>query len=392
MPYPPFRGDKLKIFNLALQLSQQHELHLLTMAENAEDVHSAKVLTEFTIQTAQGDRPLFHAVEFIYRPKWKSALSALLGVFQRRPIQVAFFRSRRFNNKLQHTLNHQSFDAIHVQHLRMSQYFEDGAPQSAILDLPDAFSLYWKRRVEAAKTPWDRLFRQAEYQRMKDYEQRMLPKFRTSLVCSSEDQAYLQQLGINNVGILPNGVNIDSFLPQGESAIIQNRILFTGNMDYAPNIDAVQYFVEDILPLIVEDIPAVEFIVAGQRPVKAVQALASDRVKITGFIPNLAEEYAKAHVVVSPLRIGAGTQNKVLEALAMNQAVVCSQVGFAGLGLENGKGILMANNPRDFADHVLSILKDDNLRKQLGETGGTHVRETFAWSAIAKQLHQYFNH
>ena len=143
--------------------------------------------------------------------------------------------------------------------------------------------------------------------------------------------------------------------------------------------------------MIVEDIPAVEFIVAGQRPVKAVQALASDRVKITGFIPNLAEEYAKAHVVVSPLRIGAGTQNKVLEALAMNQAVVCSQVGFAGLGLDNGKGILMANNPRDFADHVLSILKDDNLRKQLGETGGTHVRETFAWSAVAKQLHQYFN-
>jgi glycosyltransferase involved in cell wall biosynthesis len=360
------------------------------MAENAEDLASAKLLKEFDIQAPKGPKRLFQSVDYIYRPQWKSALSAMWGLLGNRPIQVAFFRSVSFAKKLQQTLSVTPFDAIHVQHLRMSQYFEHGAPQTAILDLPDAFSMYWKRRVEAAKTPWDKLFRQIEYQRMKDYEQRMLPKFRKSLVCSSEDQAYLQQLGINNVEILPNGVNIDSFMSRGESAIIQNRILFTGNMDYAPNIDAVQYFVEDILPLIAEEIPAVEFIVAGQRPVKAVLDLASNYVKITGFIPNLAEEYAKAHVVVSPLRIGAGTQNKVLEALAMNQAVVCSQVGFAGLGLENGKGILMANNPRDFANHVLSILRDNNLRKQLGETGGTHVRETFAWSAVAQQLHQYF--
>lgn len=390
MPYPPFRGDKLKIFNLALQLGQNHELHLLTMAENAEDLASAKLLKEFDIQTRNGPKRLFQSVDYIYRPQWKSALSAIWGLLGNRPIQVAFFKSSPFAKKLQQTLSVTPFDAIHVQHLRMSQYFEKGAPANAILDLPDAFSLYWKRRVEAAKTPWDKLFRQIEYQRMKDYEQQMLPLFRTSLVCSSEDQAYLQQLGINNVEILPNGVNIESFVPHGESDIIPNRILFTGNMDYAPNIDAVQYFVEDILPLIAEEIPAVEFIVAGQRPVKAVLDLASNHVKITGFIPNLADEYAKAHVVVSPLRIGAGTQNKVLEALAMNQAVVCSQVGFAGLGLENGKGILMANNPRDFANHVLSILKDNNLRKQLGETGGTHVRETFAWSAVAQQLHQYF--
>ena len=130
--------------------------------------------------------------------------------------------------------------------------------------------------------------------------------------------------------------------------------------------------------------------VAGQRPVKAVLDLASDRVKITGFIPNLADEYAKAHVVVSPLRIGAGTQNKVLEALAMHQAVVCSQVGFAGLGLENGKGILMADNPQEFAQQLLNVLANESLRTELGETGGKHVRETFAWSAVANQLIQQF--
>jgi glycosyltransferase involved in cell wall biosynthesis len=137
--------------------------------------------------------------------------------------------------------------------------------------------------------------------------------------------------------------------------------------------------------------PEVEFVIAGQRPVKSVLDLAGERVKITGFIPNLADEYAKANVVVSPLRIGAGTQNKVLEALAMNQAVVCSEVGFAGLGLENGKGILMADNPRDFADHILTLLRDDAFRESMAAVGGEHVRKTFSWTAVSQQLLQHFN-
>jgi polysaccharide biosynthesis protein PslH len=394
MPYPPYRGDKLKIFNLASQLCKNHELHLITVAENAEDLQSAKFLQNHTHSFIEDGatitKPLFHSISYVYRPKWKSVWSALVGLFQSRPIQVAFFRSSAYAEKLKHLLETTHFDAIHVQHLRMSQYFENGAPKQAILDLPDAFSMYWKRRMEAAKTPWDRLFRKIEFQRMAQYEQRMLPLFSRSLVCSQEDRKYLMAMGIQNVELLPNGVNIDSFSPQGSTGIVANRILFTGNMDYAPNIDAVQYFVTEILPLVLEKNPAVEFVVAGQRPVKAVLDLASDRVKITGFIPNLADEYAKAHVVVSPLRIGAGTQNKVLEALAMHQAVVCSQVGFAGLGLENGKGILMADNPQEFAQHVLNVLANESLRTELGETGGKHVRETFAWSAVANQLIQHF--
>ena len=272
----------------------------------------------------------------------------------------------------------------------MAQYFEDGAPSNAILDLPDAFSLYWKRRESAAKNPFDKAFRSLEYNRLANYEKSMLPKFAQSLVCSTEDRDYLINAGINNVDVLPNGVSLKSFSPQGSDAIIKNRILFTGNMDYAPNVDAVQYFVDEIFPLILEKHPESHFVIAGQRPVKAVLDLASDRIEVTGFIEDLSLEYAKANVVVSPLRIGAGTQNKVLEALAMNQAVVCSKVGFLGLGLKSGEGILMGETAHEFANHVVSILTSEELRKRLGETGGQHVRSTFAWSGISQQLLSYF--
>ena len=309
MPYPPYRGDKLKIYNLATELSANHELHLITIAENQEDLDSISAL----------QKPLFTSIQYVYRPKWRSALSAALGLFSKRPIQVSYFRSKAFAQKFKQLLNDHDFDAIHVQHLRMAQYFEEGAPSNAILDLPDAFSLYWKRRESAAKNPFDRAFRGLEFSRLANYEKLMLPKFAQSLVCSTEDRDYLIDAGITNVDVLPNGVNLKSFSPQGSDAIVKNRILFTGNMDYAPNVDAVQYFVNEIFPLILEKHPESQFVIAGQRPVKAVLDLASDRIEVTGFIENLASEYAKANVVVSPLRIGAGTQNKVLEALAMNQ-------------------------------------------------------------------------
>lgn len=412
MPYPPYRGDKLKIYNLARELCVNHELHLITIAENQEDLDSVSALQKpFFLDddaaqtfnpgaTTNNDRStttnpnegiqLFDSIQYVYRPKWRSILSSAIGLFSKRPIQVSYFRSKAFATKLKHLLDHQHFDAIHVQHLRMSQYFEDGAPSNAILDLPDAFSLYWKRRESAAKNPFDKAFRGLEYKRLANYEKLMLPKFSKSLVCSTEDRDYLINAGITNVDVLPNGVNLKSFSPQGSDAIIKNRILFTGNMDYAPNVDAVQYFVDEIFPLILEKHSESHFVIAGQRPVKAVLDLASDRIEVTGFIENLASEYGKANVVVSPLRIGAGTQNKVLEALAMNQAVVCSKVGFLGLGLKSGEGILMGETAQEFANHVVSILTSEELRKRLGETGGQHVRSTFAWSGISQQLLSYF--
>lgn len=396
MPYPPYRGDKLKIYNLACQLAESHELHLLTIAENSDDIKSVEQL--FTpinsIENKQGkysnNRKIFSRVFWIFRPKWYSALNALLGLFTSRPVQVAFFRSWKFKAKLNKVLLENQYDAIHVQHIRMAQYFENNVPSHAILDLPDAFSLYWKRRLEAAKKPWEKWFRRLEYHRLQSYEKRMLPKFKRVLVCSQEDQQYLQSLGINNVDLLSNGVNLDTFSPSKDQNFVRNRILFTGNMDYAPNVDAVYYFVNDILPLIEAEIPAVEFIIAGQRPVKSVLDLAKHNVKVIGFVEDLAAEYAKAHVVVSPLRIGAGTQNKVLEALAMNKAVVCSNVGFKGLGIAHGEGVLMAEDATNFARHTISVLNDDEAMEKLGLMGGEHVRNAFSWTAISKILMGHF--
>lgn len=379
MPYPPFRGDKLKIYHLAKELSKKHELHLITIAETVEDISYVENL-----------KPYFKKIDFIYLPKYKSIINTVCGVFNSDPFQLNYFRSREFQKLLDKKLSENEFDGIHVQHIRMSQFFRKNSDfKRVILDLPDAFSLYWKRRSNNSTNTLNKVFEKIEYKRVKKWEIDFVSQFKKVLVCSLEDQLYLESLGLNQVDILENGVDTTMFKPS-EAPYIPNRILFTGNMDYAPNVDAVVYFTAEIWPKIRKEVPQAKFIIAGQRPVAKVLALQSDSVEVTGFIEDLSKEYAKAHVVVSPLRIGAGTQNKVLEALAMNIPVVTTNVGYTGLKLKRDEGALVSLSANEFADNTIKLLKDPDFRDSVGCKGGESIRSRFGWSGIAQKLENYF--
>jgi len=161
-------------------------------------------------------------------------------------------------------------------------------------------------------------------------------------------------------------------------------------MDYAPNVDAVIYFCHDVLPLIHQQFPEVKFVIAGQRPIPKVQELANEKVIVTGFVKDLAKVYNEASVVVAPLRFGAGTQNKVLEAMAMGVPVVCSNIGFKGLGIESGEGAIMQTEKEGFAKSVCELLASADKRREVGEKGAMVARNNFDWEAIANRLEQYF--
>jgi polysaccharide biosynthesis protein PslH len=378
VPYPPYRGDKLKIYNLAKRLCGKHELHLLTFAQHKEELEYKKELEQ-----------IFTSVTLIYLPKWQSALNCLKGVFDSMPFQVHYFQSAAMRKALKLTLDKHTFDAIHVQHLRMSPYLTDRQQLPRILDLPDAFSLYWERRQAMKRGIAKTIFEKIEGGRVLQYE-KILKTYNMSLVCSTEDLNYLKHKHhVDNIKLLPNGVDLDIFKAGGHDYAANNTLLFTGNMDYAPNIDAVVYFVQEILPIIKAAKPEVKFVIAGQRPVKKVLELENDYIEVTGFIKELAPVYNSASVVVAPLRFGAGTQNKVLEAMAMGVPVVCSNIGFAGLGIESGEGAIMHKDPKEFAEAVIQLLSSETKRKEVGEKGVQVIRSRFGWDAIALQLESY---
>lgn len=379
VPYPPYRGDKLKIWNLAKRLSKNHELHLYTIAQDKEELSQTEIL-----------KTVFKEVHVVYLPKWKSIVKTALALFSKTPFQVAYFQSKAFSNLLKSALQNHTFDAVHVQHLRMGHYFRHLPKDNVILDLPDAFSLYWKRRSEQAKWPWIRWFTFIEHKRLFRLERKSLREFPLSLVCSDEDKQYLSAFTDAHIQVLPNGVDTEIFYPRENRKPEPFRLLFTGNMDYAPNVDAVTYFCSEILPEIKEKYPEVHFVIAGQRPVRRVLDLVSDSVTVTGFVKDLAEEYAKSAVVVAPLRFGAGTQNKVLEALAMGVPVVCTHVGFKGLGIENGEGACKAENTEAFIQAVINLLESEENRKQMAGKGIHKILSTFGWDAVAIRLQMFF--
>ncbi len=378
VPYPPFRGDKLKIYNLATEISSEHEIDLITIAESNDDLSYENELLK-----------VFKSVKIVKMPKWRAYLNTFFGIFSSEPLQVRYFKLREFQKQLDNQLSQKQYDAIHVQHLRMAQYFVKKEKHNVVLDLPDAFSLYWKRRFENASNLFNMWFTNSEYKRLLTYEKLIFPLFPKVLVCSEEDRQYLLKNTGANVNLLPNGVNTHIFYPRGAELRIKGRVLFTGNMDYEPNIDAVLWFVSEIWPAVKAMIPNAVFVIAGQRPVEKVLKLAAPDVLVTGFVESIADEYAKSEVVVAPLRIGAGTQNKVLEALAMEVPVICTQVGFKGLEIENGQGALLATNAADFAEKLISVLENEQVQKGLSGSAGEIIRNKFGWHAISQQLLSY---
>ena len=379
VPYPPYRGDKLKIFNLARRLSVRHELHLLTFAQNEEDMGYKAELEK-----------VFKEVHFVYLPKWKSALNCLRGLWDSKPLQVLYFQSGELQRQLDGLLASHTYDAVHVQHLRMSPYLSQRKDVPRIIDLPDAFSLYWERRKMVKRSLLTTIFENIEQKRVLRYEE-VLRSYNLSLVCSAEDLEYLKQTHhTDNLRLLPNGVDMETFAPRDHDYSHNNTILFTGNMDYAPNVDAVCHFTENILPVIRQAMPEVQFVIAGQRPVPKVTALANDHVAVTGFIKDLAATYNEASVVVAPLRFGAGTQNKVLEAMAMGVPVVCSHIGFGGLGIMSGEGAIMQKDPAAFAQSVIDLLQSEQMRKKVGTEGARVIRTRFDWDIISQTLEGYF--
>jgi len=379
-PYPPYRGDKLKIYNLAKRLSENHSLHLVTFLQNKNDKEHLPHLEQ-----------IFESIELVELTKAQSILSCILGFFSNMPFQVLYFKSKKMKRALSKFMaKHSEIDAVHVQHLRMSQYLEDSkVPQ--ILDLPDAFSLYWERRLKTKRVWWQHIFDKMESKRIVQYEQK-IKNYKKCLVCSLEDKIHLEKThNANNIDILSNGVDLDTFGTEEHDYSHNHKILFTGNMDYAPNVDGVVYFTQEILPLILNKYPNIEFVIAGQRPVKQVLDLAGSNVKITGFIEDLAKEYNSASVVVAPLRFGAGTQNKVLEAMAAGVPVVCSDIGFEGLCIDSGEGAIKETDTQGFAQSVLSLLESEKKRKEVGRKGKTIIENNFSWDTISKTLENYFN-
>lgn len=187
------------------------------------------------------------------------------------------------------------------------------------------------------------------------------------------------------VHVIHNGVD-ESFFQPASAAVEPETVVFEGNMSFYPNVDAAEYFCSEILPLIHRQRPGVKFFLVGKNPAARVRALESNRVVVTGYVDDVRPYLSRATVFVSPTRVGAGIKNKILQAWSMAKPVVATPASTGGLLVRDRENILIADTPPKFADAVLGLLGNEQLRKEMGANGRKTVLDHYTWEAKARQL------
>ena len=376
IPFPPYRGDKLKIFNIVKILNKNNKVTILTFLRNRKQLNEINELKKlgFNIVTVQ-----LSIVE--------SIIWVLTAVFSNIPFQVAWYNSSQMEKKVEEFSGKN--DVIYYHLIRSAQFLakNDDSRVLNVLDFTDAVSLYLSRLVIAEKNFLKRLFIKIEKNRITEYE-KIAEKFNTLFICSEIDKKFLEDSGLTvNIEILNNGIDTKYF-SGGNVEYEKNRIIFTGNMPYYPNQDAAIYFAKEIFPLISRKIPESKFYIVGQNPPIKVKSLMSSNIKITGFVPDIKAEYLKSTINVAPMRFGAGTLNKVIEAIALGVPTVATSIAVQGLPDQLKKFISIADDSTAFANNVLDILQDsEKYREQIVE-GQEIIKEILSWDKIVSDFEQ----
>ena len=439
IPYPPDKGDKIRSFNEIKYLSQRHEIHLACLADDPKDLKYEDDLKNYCKATNV----------ILINPKL-AKLKSSASLFSTKPLSVSYFYSRKLQQTVDQLLSTNHYDAIFCFSSPMAEYVFRSwvlSPQpivhgqktneyqpstmdqqpKLIMDFVDVDSDKWAQYSKYARFPKSWIYA-LEGRRLADYERNVAENFDHSIFVTEAEEKIFKDKNpnIQNVCVISNGVDLDYFSPnylhqestidqrpsaneRGSSTITQHPatinqqqssinqppasslqqpvIVFTGAMDYYANVDGVVWFTKEILPLIKKQIPEIRFYIVGSNPTKEVLSLSDNNdVTVTGYVPDSREYLNKATVVVVPLRIARGIQNKILEAMAMGIPVVATPQAFEGIEAKPGRDLILGEDVEKVAEGVIKLIKKVSLRKSLGDNARRIIEKNYCWAKNLEKL------
>jgi len=365
-------GDALIAWEQIRRLGSQVEITLLTLDERLK--HEATLRRQM--------EPFCRAVHVLRRKRdprwiWRSLSRGL-------PTLVTRFHDRGLQRAVDEVVQEAQPDLIHVQTVHMAEYFKNaGVPK--VLDLIDAMSLSMERRATRERFPYGPVLRW-EARVLKRYEDRIIRHYdRVSLVSSADALHHPERTFYIN----PNGIRVPAEVALALQRQPRKRaIVFHGNMDYAPNVDAVVWFHRDVWPELAQRHPDLQFYIVGYDPRPRVRALHDGRrVIVTGGVDDVTYYLTRCLVGVYPLRITTGMQNKVLDALACGLPCVVSSNAIRGTEhLRGGEHVVVADQPHEWCEEISRLLEDAELRARIGQAGEATVRHEYTWERNVERL------
>jgi len=440
IPYPPNKGDKIRSFNEIKYLSQRHEIHLACLADDPKDLKYeddlrnfckstnvvlinpkiAKLKSIFYLLTKQ---PL--TIPYFYSKKLQQTIDHLLSANHydaifcfSSPVAEYVFKSKLLvssclklekslvkgspvtRNELPETSNQQPSTSNQPPATgNKKPVTSNQQPATKIMDFVDVDSDKWAQYARYASFPKSWIYK-LEGKRLSRYERKVAESFDHCIFVTNAEGKIFESKnpGIKNITVIQNGVDLDYFSPrfneQQETSLQQPAtsnqqpvIVFTGAMDYYANVDGVVWFTKEILPLVKQEIPEIRFYIVGSNPTKEVLSLSDNNdVTVTGYVPDTREYLGKATVVVVPLRIARGIQNKILEAMAMGIPVVTTPQAFEGIEAQPGRDLISGENAEKIAEGVIKLIREASLRKSLGDNARRVIENNYSWTKNLEKL------
>ncbi len=378
IPYPPNKGDKIRSFNILKHFSKDFRIHLGCFIDDPADWEHLPKLKEYCVDSC-----------VVPLNKVLSRARSFSAFLSNAPLNLPYFHSPLLREWTVKTLSKNKPQVAFAFSSQMAQYFLDTAPRPPriIVDYCDVDSDKWIQYSKSRSWPMSWVFRR-EGKLLLNYDRQVGEFIDAGTFVSEPEVALFDELAPESKGkffAIGNGIDTEYFTPENIYASPFDNggpvLIFTGAMDYWPNVDAVSWFSREIFPRIREIVSDARFFIVGSAPSADVRRLAQQEgVFVTGRVPDMRPYFAHAHVAVTPMRIARGIQNKVLEAMAMQKPTITTSKALAGIDATHGKNILVADDNNEFLKQTLYGLQDPSAAK-IGSNAREFVSRNYSWSA-----------
>ncbi|MEO6423352.1 MAG: TIGR03087 family PEP-CTERM/XrtA system glycosyltransferase [Candidatus Nitrotoga sp.] len=374
IPYPPNKGDKIRSYHLLKFLAQHYHVHLGTFIDDPDDWQYVNTVKQFCKET--------HFSSLNPRTARLRSLGALM---MNRPLTVDYYRDNGLQEWVSTVIKAQKIKRVLIFSSAMAQYVAGGQQARCIIDFVDIDSDKWHQYAKRKPWPMSWLY-QRESHLLLRYERHVACTYDASLFVSEAEASFFKKLAPESaakIGFFNNGVDSDYFSPNRDypDPYQENiaAIVFTGAMDYWPNVDAVRWFAQEIFPTVLTNHPHARFYIVGSRPTTAVQELAElPGVVVTGSVADVRPYLAHAQLAVAPLRIARGLQNKVLEAMSMAKIVIASPQAAEGILATSGEELHIASTSQEFSRSIILMLAS-KAEGRSGQTARARILADYEW-------------
>jgi len=377
--HPTTKGGHIRTLETLKRLHQRNEIHYVAL--DLPEQHGG---VERSSEYCTKAYPIAHSVSA--RGTVRFVLQAFANLSSSMPLSVSRYQSDGMRRQVETLQRSEKFDAIVCDFLFPAVNMPDLS--ACVLFQHNVEAMIWKRHAETQSSTLLRAYFGGQFDRMLRYEGEVCRAVKSIIAVSDVDTAAMREnYGVSRIAAVPTGVAVDYFAPE-ERPGPTTDLVFLGSMDWMPNIDGVQWFVNEILPLIRKKRPECSLAIVGRTPDAAIRQLArqDNRIQVTGTVPDVRPYLWGSAVSIVPLRIGGGTRLKIYEAMAAKIPVVSTTIGAEGLDVRNGENILIADSPAEFADHCLSLLEDESERRRVADTAFEMIASRYSWEVVSREF------